>query len=263
MSRTYVAALALVLASTPAFAQDTTAAARQCITPDSVLVRGNSRVAEATIRSTAGIAPGRPLTAVTFRKAISDLYALGDFEDVQVNCVISPTGTGARLTIAVRERPLVSGVNVRGTDRVGGKAVRDRIEIPVGRALDPAAVARAVGRIDSLYQSRGYYLARVRPDTTLINGRALLTFNIDEGRRLAISGVRVNGNRALSDETVVGAMKSKPEGFLWWRKGEFDDDAYAADLADRLPCALREPRVHRLPGGEGHARRRPRARGRR
>ena len=30
-------------------------------------------------------------------------------------------------------------------------------------------------------------------------------------------------------------MKTKPEGFLWWRKGEFDEDKFAADLAERLP----------------------------
>ena len=30
-------------------------------------------------------------------------------------------------------------------------------------------------------------------------------------------------------------MKTKPEGFLWFRKGEFDDDKYAGDLGERIP----------------------------
>lgn len=236
MSRSYSAVLALALASTPAFAQDSTAVGR-CFTPDSIAVRGNVRVSESTIRTTAALTPGQPITggAAALRRPITALYATGDFEDVQINCAVTAGGVRARLTIAVRERPLVASVSVRGTDRVSARAVRGLIDIPTGRALDPAAVARGVTRVDSLYQSRGYYLARVRLDTALVSGRAALTFNIDEGRRLAISGVRVNGNRALSDKTVVSAMKSKPEGFLWFRKGEFDDDAYAADLADRIP----------------------------
>lgn len=234
MSRSNIAGLALVLASTPAFAQDSTAAGR-CTTPDSIAVRGNVRVAEATIRSTAALAPGQALNPAAFRRAITALYATGEFDDVQINCALAPGGARARLTVAVRERPVVARVAVRGTDRVSAKTVRDRIEIPVGRALDAAAVTRAVARIDSVYQSRGYYLARIRTDTALAGGRATLTFTIDEGRRLAISGVRVNGNRAVSDKDVVGAMKSKPEGFLWWRKGELDEDEYAADLADRVP----------------------------
>lgn len=235
MSRPYLIGLAMLMASAPAFAQDTTATGR-CATPDSVAIGGNSRVSESTVRSTAAITPGQPLSASEFRRAITDLYATGEFDDVQINCVVAPGGNRARLTIAVRERPVVSSVDVRGPDRVSAKSVRDRIEIPIGKALDPATVTRAIGRIDSLYQARGYYLARVRPDTALADGRAALTFNVDEGRRLAISGVRINGNTALSDETVVGAMQSKPEGFLWFHQGEFDDDKYAGDLADRLPA---------------------------
>ncbi len=30
-------------------------------------------------------------------------------------------------------------------------------------------------------------------------------------------------------------MSTKPEAFPWWRKGEFDEDKFAADLAERLP----------------------------
>ena len=31
-------------------------------------------------------------------------------------------------------------------------------------------------------------------------------------------------------------MKTKPEGFFWWRKGEFDEDKYAGDLGERIPA---------------------------
>ena len=31
-------------------------------------------------------------------------------------------------------------------------------------------------------------------------------------------------------------MSIKPEGFLWWKKGEFDDDKFAADLVQALPA---------------------------
>jgi outer membrane protein insertion porin family len=113
--------------------------------------------------------------------------------------------------------------------------VRDRVELLVARPIDPSQVARAVSRIDSLYESKGYYLARVKVDTTLSGGNAKLTFNIDEGNRLAVSGVRLRGARSVSPRAVVKAMKTKPEGFLWWRKGEFDEDEYQGDLTERIP----------------------------
>ncbi len=39
----------------------------------------------------------------------------------------------------------------------------------------------------------------------------------------------------FSDKEIVRAMSIKPEAFPWWRKGEFDEDKFAADMAERLP----------------------------
>src|SRR6185503_14616306 len=35
---------------------------------------------------------------------------------------------------------------------------------------------------------------------------------------------------------IVGAISTKPEGFFWWRNGEFDQDKYAEDLAKTIPA---------------------------
>ena len=64
----------------------------------------------------------------------------------------------------------------------------------------------------------------------------MLTFHVTEGRRLAIAGVEVEGNKALTDKEIVGAISTKPEGFFWWRNGEFDSDKYAEDLAKNIPA---------------------------
>jgi len=89
--------------------------------------------------------------------------------------------------------------------------------------------------VDSLYESKGYYLASVKPESTLVDGKLSINFNVDEGRRLAISGIRINGNSKVSDAAIVGAMDTKPEGFLWMRNGELDDAKYAQDLSEKIP----------------------------
>jgi outer membrane protein insertion porin family len=63
-----------------------------------------------------------------------------------------------------------------------------------------------------------------------------LLVKVDEGRRLAVSGVQVDGNQKMSDKEIVKAMKTRPEGFFWFRKGEFDEDKFAGDLGDRIPA---------------------------
>jgi outer membrane protein insertion porin family len=226
--------LAAGFLGTAAGAQESAVAGR-CATPDAVAFRGMTRTPESALRAETGITPGTAVNYRDIQRAVRNLFATGQFDDVRAACELSDGGNRATLVFDLRERPLLSDIEVRGVDRVSTSDVRDRIELLVARPIDPSQVARAVARIDSLYESKGYYLARIDVDTTISGGNAKLTFTIDEGNRLAVSGVRVRGARAVSQGAVVGAMKTKPEGFLWWRKGEFDEDEYQGDLAERIP----------------------------
>ena len=233
MRRLLFIAVALLAPGATARAQEPAVAGR-CATPDTIAFRGATRTADAALRTEAGLAPG----AVNYRaldRAIKALYSLGQFDDVQAVCELNAAGTRAQLVFTMRERPLLGAIDVAGTDRVPASTVRDRIDLLVGRPLDPALVARAVQRIDSVYQSEGYYLASVKPETALVNRQVSLVFRVAEGHRLAVSGVRIDGNERVSDETVVGAMSTKPEGFLWFHKGELDADKFAADVGQAIP----------------------------
>jgi outer membrane protein insertion porin family len=167
------------------------------------------------------------------------VYAMGQFDAGYpvVNCELSTVPGKVLLAFIVKERALLADVRVTGVKALKERDVRDRIDLLIGRPVDPAQIARARSRIDSLYQAAGYYLAIVTPDSLpAADGRILLNFRIDEGRRLAISGIDIQGNNAVKDATIVGAMKIKPEGFLFFHKGEFDDDKYAGDLGERIPA---------------------------
>lgn len=233
-SNRLVLGLALAAAAAPAAlaAQDA-----RCTTPDTVLVTGNRRVPESQIRSDAGILPGATLNARIIQLATRSLYGTGQFDQVRIECRLAPGGGNAALQIAVKEHPILDAVDVRGVARLGEGTVKDRVDVLVGRPLDPATVAASVVGIDSVYEKEGYYLATVKVDTIPAGeeGHVRLTFSVDEGRRLAVSGVRILGAREIPADEVVAAMETKPEGFLWFRRGEYDDDAYAGDLAERLP----------------------------
>jgi outer membrane protein insertion porin family len=158
---------------------------------------------------------------------------------VQISCTVAPGPAGkpplAFLVVRVKERPVLGTLRVTGTKWITEKAVRARINLTPGRPIPPDEVARAVTRIDSLYAGAGYFIASVTPESTTVAGRTDLTFRIDEGGRLAVSGIRIHGNFHVSAKAIVGAMKTRPEGFLWFRKGAFDRDEFANDLGQRLP----------------------------
>jgi outer membrane protein insertion porin family len=207
----------------------------RCSAPDSIAVRGNERVDDAQIRAAAGLSTGS-LSFPALARAIKALYATTQFDNVAVSCDLATVPDRVLLVIEVDERPILGDVTVSGVDALSERSVRDRVELLIGRPLDPAVVARSRSRIDSLYEKAGYYLATVTPDTTVLpDGRLAVDFRIEEGRRLAISGIEVVGVDGVDPESVVGAMDTKREGFWWFRNGEFDEDRFAGDLGDRIP----------------------------
>ena len=234
MRRLIYAAVALLLVGATARAQDPAIAGR-CATPDTIAFRGATRTADASIRADAGLVPG-PVSYRALDRAIKAIHATGQYDDVVATCEVTSNGSRSALVFTLKERPLLSAVDVAGTDHVSRGDVRDRVDLLVGRPLDPAQIARAMQRIDSLYQAEGYYLAQVRPETTIVNGQISLLLRVDEGKRLAVSGVSVSGNRGVSDKDVVAAMETKPEGFLWFKKGELDADKFAGDVGERIPA---------------------------
>jgi outer membrane protein insertion porin family len=234
MQKYAVSLLALMAAGTPVLAQE--GAPGACTTPDSIAVTGNARVSTETVRNSAGLTPRTTLNYRDIQRAIKALFATGQFEDVQVACSVPPAAPKTTLSIIVKERPLLASISVTGPERISDKDVRERLTLPTGRPLDPGALALAIERTDSLYEAKGYYLARVHVDTVReADNKVKLNFRVEEGRRLAISGLQVTGNRKISADDIAGVMQSKPEGFWWFRKGEFDDSKYATDLSERIP----------------------------
>jgi outer membrane protein insertion porin family len=225
---------AVLWTAAAAGAQDAPVAGR-CATPGALAFRGSTRTAESALRAETGITPGTAINYRDIQRAVKNLFATGQFDDVRAACEIGADGSRSTLVFQLRERPLLSDIEVRGVERLAAGTVKDRIDLLIAKPIDPAQVAHAVARIDSLYESKGYYLAHVRVDTALSGGNAKLTFTIEEGRRLAVSGVRVRGARTVTPRAVVKSMKTRPEGFLWWKKGEFDEDEYQGDLAERIP----------------------------
>ncbi len=202
---------------------------------DTVVVEGNRRITNASILGTAQIPLHTPVGFRDIQRAIRALFGTSQFDDVQILREARPDST-ERLVIVVKERPLLRRAIVRGVEKLSERSVRDRMELPAGRPLDPGMVVRAVQRIDSLYRAEGYYLAQVTPQIVQDDSdHVQVEFTVTEGRRIAIAAVRVEGNERVPAKQVVGAMQTRPEGFWWWQHGEYDSEKLREDLEQRLP----------------------------
>jgi outer membrane protein insertion porin family len=226
--------IALAATASQATAQDA-GVVGPCTKPDSIDFRGNTRLGAGILRDDAGLTAGQPLNYRTLQRAIKALYATLQFDAVRAVCEPLPADKSL-LVFVVQERPMLVDVDVAGPDKVSPGDVRDQVDLLIGRPIDPAQVTRSIVKIDSLYATKGYAFAQVRAETTFVDSSsARLRFTVDEGRRTAVSGIKVEGNQEISAKTIVGAMDTKPEGFFFWHKGELDNAKLAGDITERIP----------------------------
>ena len=229
---TLLSAAVLLTAARGLCAQDSTAAPLPQI--DSIAVEGNQRLTATQVITTSGIVPRSVVNYRDVQRAITALFRTGQFDDVAVD----QRFVNGKLILAlmVKERPLLEKWSVRGAVRVPEGDVRERVKLIEGRPLDRAAVAHGRAGIDSLYKRQGYYTATVKVnELPQPSGKVRIIYDIDEGNRVAISQVVVDSNTRYTDDEIVRHMASRPEGFWWFRKGEYDERKVEDDMRDRLP----------------------------
>jgi len=204
--------------------------------PDSIAVVGSKRNSAISVIQVSGLVPGRAINYRDVQRAIQALYSSGQFDDVALTQTQTAAGKSV-LVIHVRERPMLVKWAIRGVQRLAEHSVRDKVALAEGRPLDLANVERARARIDSLYHAQGYYLARTKPlyVSERDSSGVRVIFDIDEGRRVAIARVDFQGNTHFSDEQLAAQMHSRPEGFWWFRSGEYNDEKISDDLHQNLP----------------------------
>ncbi len=204
---------------------------------DSLAVEGNVRLTALQVITSSGLQLGRPTNYRDLQRAITALFRTGQFDDVSINqAAEDSTNPRIVLVIHVKERPLLQRWALKGAELVSPRSLREKVKLSEGRPLDRAAVERGRGAIDSIYRAQGYYAATVKViETSPGPGQVGIIFDINEGGRVAISQVVVEGNPTFTDKTLVGHMATKPEGFFWWQKGRYEDDKLQQDLRERLP----------------------------
>jgi outer membrane protein insertion porin family len=201
---------------------------------DSIAVEGNQRLSRSQIIGSSGIVVHQPINYRDIQRAITALFRTGQFDDV----LVEQRNVGQKLVLAIRvkERPVLEKWAVRGVNRLSEGEVKGRVHLTEERPLDRNAVEQARAGIDSLYKHQGYYASRVKVvQLTPKPGRARVVFDVEEGQRVAISQVVIDGNKHFSDKAVVKHMATRPEGFWWFQKGEYDERTVEQDVRERLP----------------------------
>lgn len=191
-----------------------------------VVVQGNQRMDDDTIRRYLLIRPGQPYDIDLANQSLKRLYSMGVFSDVKLEM------RGQRLFVSVTENSIINQVVFEGNQKIADGALKDEIGLEPRSALTHARVQRAVQRILTLYNRIGRYGVRVEPKVVeLPRNRVDLVFEIDEGQKTTISKINFVGNEAFSDSELMTRIMTSETGILSWFKSDdiYDPDRLAMD----------------------------------
>ncbi|HUE77465.1 MAG TPA: outer membrane protein assembly factor BamA [Longimicrobiales bacterium] len=239
-----LAAASVLTLGSPALAgaQETPAPAVEPVLVEAIEVRGNARIPDDVILSTTGIQLGDRVTFREIQQAIRRLWVTDQYEDVRVFAEeIRPeeVASPVRLIIEVDEQPYVAYVEFRGLEHVRPSAIRDTVGLRGGQAYDPARLTEAEYMIREMLAEQGIRLRGVEHRLEPIAGvedEYRLVIDVEEGQRVAIADIVIEGNEVFSDDDIEDAMSTRSEGFLWFRPGLFDENVLRTDLRANLPA---------------------------
>jgi outer membrane protein insertion porin family len=213
----------------------------QNVSVEQVVIRGNRRIPESTIKIWIGTREGDPYNPAQLDRDVRALYAQGHFQDVRVFAEEGSRG-GKIITFEVRERPLLLDIKYEGLKSVQQSTLLEEfrkrsVGLSKESQYDPVKVRRAATVIKELLANEGRPEAKVDPVVEEISQTAVgLTFKVEEGPRFRIADIEFEGNKIYSDDKLRSNMKLVKESGLFTTfssKDIYHKEKLMADL-DRL-----------------------------
>ena len=170
----------------------------------------SSRLAQ--LRQICEISVGDLLSPYAVAKSIKEIYATGEFSQVEV--IRQEVFRGVYLKFQLTEKILISRIVFTGM-RLDDEMVRKVMKSREGGEYVEEVAQGDRQRIQQLYQDLGYLRAQVRftaPPTSQIKGPVTLTYVVKEGNQSIIREIEFIGNSSLSDKQLKRAIKTKVGG---------------------------------------------------
>ena len=182
---------------------------------------GNRRIQRDTLLARILSHSGDPYNVDAIRRDFRLLWNTGYFEDIRLEVENSPDmPNGKILVFYVKERPTIRNIHYNGLKSITESDVLDafkdrKLDMTQESQFDPTKIKRAEIIIAQLLAQRGHMFASVKPTRQDIPGTNAveLTFNVDEGPKVKVGKIVIQGNHIFSSNTVIRSMKhSRPIG---------------------------------------------------
>lgn len=191
---------------------------------------GVQRVEPGTVFGYLPVKVGERLDDQRASQAVRALYATGLFNDVRLEV------ENDVLVVYLEERPSIASVDISGAKDISAENLKKGLSdlgLAEPRIFDRALLERAEQEVKRQYLARGKYAARVTSTVTpLERNRVAVSMAIEEGENARITQIRIVGNKAFSESTLLDELALTTPTWLSWytRTDQYAREKLAGDL---------------------------------
>jgi outer membrane protein insertion porin family len=184
---------------------------------EAIEFRGARRVPQDTLRALIFTKKGDKYDEEALQRDFMALWNTGRFDDIRLEREAGTTGWIIRFQVT--ERRIVRSIKYDGMKSITVSEILDRFKerkvgLSVEQQYDPNKVQRARNVLAEYLAERGRQFATVTPEVRQVPPSSLeVVFKVDEGPKVKVGDIKIEGNKVFSDREVIRAMRNlKPVG---------------------------------------------------
>ncbi len=190
-------------------------------------LEGLKNVDEADIEEVMLTTVGYPLKAAEVREDIKNIFALGQFENVNVE--IDDYSDGVKLRFVLEERPVVEKIVFKGNDELIETDLIEAMHLKEGSIYRKDFLENSIKSLKEKYNKEGYYNSYITyklkkgTDTNSV----IIDIIIDEGEEVKVEKIAILGATKIYVKKIRGLMDTKEDA--WYQDGAFKKEVYEED----------------------------------
>lgn len=193
----------------------------------SVNFDGLKQISPLVAQNISGLKIGDTITGYNTNKAITNLFNQGYFDDIYI------TEKNGNLTIHVKEKPIISKLDIEGVVTNDRTAMEQIIGLKLGQTYDKVALNQVKERVKQFYEVKGYFDTVVETEEKFLDedkSSLHLTVIVNRGENIIIKNVNLVGAKKLKYSDIRPAIANKQREMLGWMWGFDDGKLKTADL---------------------------------
>lgn len=178
---------------------------------NAIEIRGLKRIDENAVKNKITQRQGEAISQEKTNDDIKNIYKLGYFDDVRAE--IEPFEGGIKLIYVVKEKPTIVKIELQGNEEFDDAKLKEKMTITSGAIADSVLIQENAAKLRAFYEEEGYWLSHIVPVVRVVSpDEVTLTYQIEEGNKVKIKKIQIEGNKVFSAKKIKGVTDTKE----WW-----------------------------------------------